>query len=324
MLINEIENWYNKQHRDLPFRHTHDPYTIWISEVMLQQTQMETMIPYFKRFMERFPNVMELAKASLNEVLVVVQGIGYYRRFKLLHQGAIFLVETHQGVFPSTYAEVRSIPGIGEYTAGAIMSIAFNQPYAATDGNVIRVLSRYYGLKENLTLASERKKLHARHQQNIEHSTPRIYTQAVMELGALVCKPKSPHCEACPLQSQCFAFHHNLMEELPKLEKKQKQKVRYWKTFVWIEQHKIALVRNEEALLEGMFLLPQEEIEKPIDTSTQLFKHIFSHQTWLMDVTRNQPPNLETVTWVDLDELHRFPIPRAHQKILKTILSKTK
>ena len=162
-MIHELETWYQTHQRDLPFRHTKDAYAIWVSEVMLQQTQMDTMLPYYERFMNEFPTVDHLAKASLEHVLTIVQGIGYYRRFKLMHQGAKYIVEMYQGTIPNQYDHVRSIPGVGDYTAGAIMSIAFHAPYAATDGNVIRVLSRYYGISTNLTLQKERKSLHAIH-----------------------------------------------------------------------------------------------------------------------------------------------------------------
>jgi A/G-specific adenine glycosylase len=256
-----LQKWFINHQRDLPFRHTTNPYLIWVSEVMLQQTQMDTMLPYYERFMNQFPTVYVLAQASLEHVLTLVQGIGYYRRFKLLHQGAKYIVEMYQGTIPNQYDLVRSIPGVGDYTAGAIMSIAFHAPYAATDGNVIRVLSRYYGISTNLTLQKERKRLHAIHQHNIENAQPYTYTQAVMELGALVCKPVQPACSQCPIQKTCYAFQHNMVQKLPILEKKVKHTQILFHTCMWIKNNRLALVKNNRSLLEGMYLLPQIEVD---------------------------------------------------------------
>jgi A/G-specific adenine glycosylase len=289
---------------------------------MLQQTQMDTMVPYYVRFMQRFPTVIDLAESLLEDVLTMVQGIGYYRRFKLLHQGAKFIVQNLEGIIPNHYESVRKIPGVGDYTAGAIMSIAFNAPYAATDGNVVRVLSRYYGVLTNLALAKEKKKIHELHQKNIEKRQPKVYTQAVMELGALVCKPIRPLCEVCPLQKTCFAFLHSRVKEIPKLDKKTKQSHRNFQTFLWIENNRLALVKNERSLLEGMYLLPQTEQTQLLSIpNSKTFKHVFSHQTWTMHVSEVKPSIVpESVEWFDLDDLSKIPIPIAHQKIIRSLV----
>ena len=320
-MIHELETWYQTHKRDLPFRHTNDAYAIWVSEVMLQQTQMDTMVPYYVRFMNEFPTVHQLAEASLEHVLTLVQGIGYYRRFKLLHQGAKYIVETYEGTIPNQYDLVRNIPGVGDYTAGAIMSIAFDAPYAATDGNVIRVLSRYYGISTNLSLPKERKSLHVMHQHNIEHAQPNIYTQAVMELGALVCKPVQPNCSECPIQQTCYAYQHNQVDKLPQLEKKTKHVNLTFQTFVWIKHNRIALVKNSRSLLEGMYLLPQQEGDPlKIPLSSNVFKHVFSHQTWIMHVVEEEPPFFAKIEWFEWNRLSEIPIPVAHQKIIRTFL----
>ena len=288
---------------------------------MLQQTQMETMVPYYVRFMNEFPTVHQLAEASLEHVLTLVQGIGYYRRFKLLHEGAKYIVEKFQGTIPNAYHLVRSIPGVGDYTAGAMMSIAFDEPYAATDGNVIRVLSRYYGISTNLSLPKERKSLHAMHQHNIEHARPNIYTQAVMELGALVCKPVQPTCHQCPIQTTCYAYQHNQVHQLPQLEKKTKHVMLAFQTFVWIKHNRIALVKNNRSLLQGMYLLPQQQVDSSmLPSSGNVFKHVFSHQTWIMRVIEGEPPWLAEIEWFELSRLAEIPVPVAHQKIIRTFL----
>ena len=321
MNVLNLETWFKKHQRDLPFRHTQDPYTIWVSEVMLQQTQMETVLPYFRRFMERFPTLQSLATSSLETVLTLVQGMGYYRRFKLLHQGALYILEQHQGKFPTTYEDVSKIPGVGEYTAGAIMSIAYNQPYAATDGNVLRVLSRLYGIEENIALPKEKKQIHILHQQNVEKSTPRIYTQAVMELGALICRPSQPKCKQCPLQQECYAYLNQKTDLLPKIERKQTMEERFFQTFWLVRDGKLAFVQSQGPLLEGMYLLPQIEKNTFSHSPKELFfRHQFSHQRWhmhLFEVNEIQPQKLQ---WIPLDKLDTIPIPQAHKKIVKHML----
>ena len=321
MNIGALEQWYQNHQRDLPFRHTKDPYAIWVSEVMLQQTQMESVLPYYARFMNRFPTIESLAKATLEDVLTLVQGIGYYRRFKLLYLGAQYLLQVHQGIFPTTYQEVRSIPGVGEYTSGAIMSIAFNQPYAAMDGNVIRVISRLLGIEENTSVSSTRKKIHSIHQTFIEQATPRIYTQAVMELGALICKPQSPLCEKCPLKTECVALKEGLIHRIPSSDKVITIKQRKFVTFiVWRDNH-LAFIPSKNALLEGMYLLPQVERERKQDeTLIDTFFHVFSHQKWTMDVVEVDDFDDKDIQWIHRDNIDSIPIPQAHKKIVKTIL----
>lgn len=322
MNVQDLENWYRVHQRDLPFRHTSDPYTIWVSEVMLQQTQMETVLPYFQRFMNRFPTVETLAEASLETVLTLVQGMGYYRRFKLLHQGALYILSHHKGHFPNTYEDVSKIPGVGAYTSGAIMSIAFNQPFAATDGNVLRVLARFYGVKENLSRPKERNKIHQKHQGNIQLATPKIYTQAVMELGALICRPIQPRCEECPLKKDCYARKHNQTQSLPNIERKQNVLTRYFHTFWLVQNNKIGFIRSKGPLLEGMYLLPQQEVEMfEAEDQAKLFIHQFSHQTWKMKLVQNKTFASSELIWVSVEEMATIPLPQAHKKIVKYMLS---
>jgi len=174
-------NWYQANKRDLPFRHTDNPYHIWVSEVMLQQTQVDTMLPYYESFLKVYPTIQTLADAQIEDVLRLVQGIGYYRRFRLLHKGAKYVIEHYGGKVPDDYFKVLKIPGIGAYTAGAIMSIAFHKPYPATDDNVIRVLSRVKMLEDDFRLEKNRKKLNKMNKELIEASgDPYLYTQSMM------------------------------------------------------------------------------------------------------------------------------------------------
>ena len=333
MNLPSLINWFEKHQRDLPFRSQPTPYGIWISEVMLQQTQMETVLKYYPSFLKRFPTIQSLAKASLEEVLTEVQGLGYYRRFRLMHEGAKYILNQHQGVFPSTFESVIAIPGVGLYTAGAIMAIAYNQPYPATDGNVIRVLSRYFGVKKDMRLPSSRAHINELHNQLVQQTQPREYIQAVMELGALVCRPVKPVCETCPLQKNCFANQSGKTETLPIITKTTKVKTKEWKTFIIMKDDKILMRKNKTNLLKDFYLLPQwetkiEAIEewllnnrfKPIHLGDpQEFQHQFTHQTWVMDVYQ-----LKVKTgfdkegeWILLRALNTIPIPEAHKKIIR-------
>nr|WIF89198.1 A/G-specific adenine glycosylase [Acholeplasma laidlawii] len=210
--------WYQANKRDLPFRKTDNPYHIWVSEIMLQQTQVDTMLPFYDRFLTIFPTIHDLADAAIDDVLKVVQGIGYYKRFRMLHKGAQYVIDHHDGKLPEDYFKILKIPGIGAYTAGAIMSIAFHKPYPATDGNVIRVLSRVKMLEDDFRLDKHKKKLNELNKELIENSNnPYLYTQSMMELGATVCKVSNPLCDNCPLQDLCLANINNVQQNYPKM-----------------------------------------------------------------------------------------------------------
>jgi len=335
MQTKQLETWFLNHQRQLPFRQTPTPYGIWVSEVMLQQTQMETVLRYYASFLKKFPTIQSLAKASLEQVLTEVQGLGYYRRFRLLHKGAQYILDQHGGEFPSQYEDVINIPGVGAYTAGAIMAIAFNEPYPATDGNVIRVLSRWYGKKEDMRLASSRKTIDQLHGQLVQQANPKIYIQAVMELGALVCRPIQPRCDVCPLQSTCVAYQTKQTDVIPFLSKIKTNKHREWQTLVIIKDKHLLLIKNKAELLKDLYLLPQWEdsidvVEtlliknkfSPISlTKLKTYQHGFTHQTWHMDVysLKVNKGNLEGGVWVHQDELNQIPIPEAHQKIIRDI-----
>jgi A/G-specific adenine glycosylase len=329
-----LQKWFINHQRDLPFRHTTNPYLIWVSEVMLQQTQVETMVPFYKQFIRMFPTIETLAKANLETVLTVVQGIGYYRRFRLLHQGAQYVVKHHQGVFPEDYDAIRQIPSIGQYTAGAIMSIAFNQPFAATDGNVLRVLSRFYHFEDDINLKKSMQFLQDKNQKIVMQGPPNIITPALMELGALICRPKQPQCKVCPLQSQCLSLAKNTVDIIPFKSQKKKPKIVRWSTLVVIYNNNILLQKNEEGLLQDMYLLPQTQEDdyktfiknllvkdfkvKP----SQIFIHQFTHQTWHMQtyhITTKKLLNIPGMIWVDFEKLVTIPIPEAHKKILRSL-----
>lgn len=335
MQIKRLETWFLQHQRRLPFRDHPTPYGIWVSEVMLQQTQMETVLRYYPSFMKRFPTIISLAKATQEQVLTEVQGLGYYRRFRFLHQGAQYILEKHQGEFPNQYQDVINIPGVGGYTAGAIMAIAFNQPYPATDGNVIRVLSRFYGKKEDMRLGRSKKVIDELHGRLVKQAHPNIYIQAVMELGALVCRPVQPRCEICPLRSSCVAYQTKQTNTIPFLSQFKTNKMREWQTLVMTKAKQLLMIKNNAELLKDMYLLPQWEqsidaVENLLDKNNikpislvkiNTYKHVFTHQTWLMDVYQMKINEgaLEGGVWIHQDELNQIPIPEAHQKIIRDI-----
>ncbi|MGC4086304.1 MAG: A/G-specific adenine glycosylase [Polyangiaceae bacterium] len=209
--------WYDEVRRDLPFRRTRDPYAIWVSEVMLQQTQVTTVVPYFERWMQRFPDVSALSRASEDEVLHAWQGLGYYSRARSLRLAAQAVVERFAGVLPRAVDDLQSLPGIGPYSAGAIASIAYGQRAPVVDGNVVRVLSRLFELRGDPAKAANKRQLWQRAADLVPSSRPGDFNQALMELGATVCTPQKPRCALCPLAKPCRARALGVQEDLPEL-----------------------------------------------------------------------------------------------------------
>jgi A/G-specific adenine glycosylase len=215
--VQKLEAWYGRSRRDLAFRRTRDPYAIWVSEVMLQQTQVTTVLPYFERWMLRFPDVRALAAAAEEDVLSAWQGLGYYSRARRLQAAARAVLERHGGELPSEREELTRLPGIGDYSAGAIASIAFGQRVPVVDGNVVRVLCRRFGLRGDPTRAPLKARLWQLADELVPAVAPGDFNQALMELGATVCTPRSPRCGECPWQSECEAKRLDLVERLPEL-----------------------------------------------------------------------------------------------------------
>lgn len=242
----EIINWYNINKRELPWRKTTNAYIIWLSEVILQQTRVEQGLPYFNRFLENFPTVNDFANATEDKVLKLWQGLGYYSRGRNMLFTAKEVMAKHHGVFPLKYEELILLKGIGDYTAAAISSFAANENRAVLDGNVFRVLARYYGVEEAINSTVGKKQFIALAQDLIEGQKASLYNQAVMEFGALQCKPKSPNCGACPLNLTCYAFKHDKVNQLPVKLKKVKVRERWFNYFVGIEGGHILMKQRKE------------------------------------------------------------------------------
>jgi A/G-specific adenine glycosylase len=219
-IVTELLAWYSRHHRILPWRENTDAYRVWISEIMLQQTRVETVIPYYHRFMKRFPDIKALASASSGDLLKIWENLGYYTRARHLQKTAQIIVENHSGVLPDTQDSLLELPGIGTYTAGAILSIAFGKPVPAVDGNVRRVLSRLFACSDPVNRPEAQKKLHALAASLIPETAPGSFNQALMDLGATICTPKSPACTHCPLKRHCRARLLGLQHRLPLSERK--------------------------------------------------------------------------------------------------------
>ena len=296
----QLLDWYDRNKRDLPWRKNKDPYRIWVSEIMLQQTRVDTVIPYFERFIELFPTVEELAHAPEEQVMKAWEGLGYYSRARNLHQAAKQIALDCDGKIPSDKKTILKLNGIGPYTAGAVLSIAYDQKVPAVDGNVMRVFSRLFALLDDISSGSTRKKIESLVEEVIPDQSPGDFNQALMDLGATICTPVSPGCLFCPVRPVCDAYEKGMEEELP-VKKKAKLPVRQniAMAFFQYQDQFIGEKRPEKGLLAGLWGLPTFEIspednhitiiekfceKTQIPTSNYIikgeFQHVFSHRHW--------------------------------------------
>ena len=222
-----LYEWYHLNGRNLPWRNTSNPYHIWISEVILQQTQVAQGLGYYHRFLERFPNVVALSAASEQDVLMVWQGLGYYSRARHAHSAAKIITSLYNGIFPSKYDQIKTLPGIGDYTAAAIASFAFHLPYAVVDGNVFRFFARFFCIDTPIDTAAGKKLFFGKANELLDRNRPHLFNQAVMEFGALVCIPLNPDCNSCPLNHLCQAFSIGRVSDFPVKSKKMERKKRF-------------------------------------------------------------------------------------------------
>ena len=336
--------WYDANRRDLPWRHTRDAYAIWISETMLQQTRVETVIPYYERFLARFPDVESLADADQEDVYAHWAGLGYYSRARHLHAAAKTLVDDFGGVLPDDAGALRSLPGVGRYTAGAVASIAFDQPEAIVDGNVKRVLARLLGIRDDVADRPVEDRIWAESAMLVYGPRPGDLNQALMELGATVCTPRSPDCRACPLRRSCDARRAGDAETLPrKAGRVRVQSLRA--VAVWLERQGRVLAVKREAggLLGGLWELPGGDLEpgeKPADGAARVIeaglglhieairsagsvRHEFTHRRLHLHLLRAEAEpgrvrrrGFSQHRWLAADELHRLASASLTRKAL--------
>ena len=297
----KIITWYQQNRRDLPWRNTKDAYLIWLSEIVLQQTRVDQGMDYYRKFAKQFPTIQHLAKADNEKVMKLWQGLGYYSRARNLHTTAKIITNKYKGKFPSEYSEILSLKGIGEYTAAAIASFAFNKPHAVVDGNVYRVLARVFGIETPIDSAQGKKEFYQLANELIDKKNPAIHNQAMMELGAIQCKPIKPDCSICPLNTMCFAYSKNKISDLPVKATKIKTRDRFFNYIVlhhngniainkrtnkdiWTNLYDFPLIETENKLTEEQFL-KSKEWEKLIGKNKFTlkgmptnYKHILSHQ----------------------------------------------
>ncbi len=256
--------WYLKSKRDLPWRQTKDPYLIWISEIIMQQTRIDQGLPYYQKFVLAWPTVARLAEADEQEVLKLWQGLGYYSRARNLHATARMIVELYGGTFPDTYLSIRNLKGVGDYTAAAIASIAFNLPYPVVDGNVLRFMTRLYGIVESVDLPSTKRKILDIAVDNIDHRYPGDFNQAMMEFGARVCTPANPDCVHCIFRTNCLAFALRQVESIPARATKPPLRHRYFHYLVATFEHENRVYiflnkRTGKDIWKNLYDFPQAE-----------------------------------------------------------------
>ncbi len=321
--------WYDRHGRTLPFRGTRDPYRIWVSEIMLQQTRTETAGGYFLRFMERFPDVFSLADANEQDVLKLWEGLGYYSRARNLHKAAKKAAYEWQGIFPANYDALLSLPGVGEYTAAAIASIAFDLPCPAMDGNLTRVLSRVHGIRQDVGIPSVKRQLMELARNDMPKKRCGDFNQALMDLGASHCCPGTPDCEKCPLQAHCDACLEGDADLLP-VKAVQKPPVDVEMAVLIVTcKDRVLLHQRKETLLKNMWVYPlAEDAKDEQEIASFLHKmtlaplsfrqvgnarHIFSHRIWHMDIWHVEvaQANEKAGPWFTLDGMKNLPIPTA-------------
>lgn len=325
--INQILlDWYQQNKRDLPWRNTRDPYLIWLSEIILQQTRVQQGTSYFLKFSSAFPTISDLASAEEQQVLQLWQGLGYYSRARNLHRAAKMVVKNWGGTFPNTYSEILSLPGIGPYTAAAISSFAFDLPHAVVDGNVYRVLSRLFNIHTAIDSTKGKKEIQLLADEFLNRQNPADHNQAIMEFGAVHCTPTNPNCDICPFRTHCLAFANKSQLELPKKEKKIKVTKRELHYVFSMKDGKIALQkRTEKDIWQHLYELPQTSSAVKQKDLIQTEKHLLSHQKLTIHFYKENSENAPLVNeskteWVSPENLSEFPLPKPIETFLNSIL----
>jgi len=342
----KLIDWYQGNKRDLPWRHTNDPYKVWLSEVILQQTRVAQGLSYYLKFERVFPTVFDLAAAPEELILKNWQGLGYYSRARNMHSTAKQIVDDFDGKFPSSYDELILLKGIGDYTASAIASFCFGKKHAVVDGNVFRVLSRVFGIDTPIDSTIGKKNFKMLAEELICSDRPAIFNQAIMEFGALQCTPKSPDCTSCPLNNTCVAYSLNQVNDLPKKSKKVKKRNRYFEYLVILtSDNTIIQQRKEKDIWAKLFEFPLIEYSEAPDPELVLadigqflkmdfsvvqksipIKHLLSHQNlfvrfWQLEL--DEPPCNDGFIAVDMHELKQFAFPKVVDNYLKEVTIRT-
>ncbi|HKJ34187.1 MAG TPA: A/G-specific adenine glycosylase [Balneolales bacterium] len=340
--------WYWEHKRALPWRDCGDPYKIWISEIMLQQTRVDQAEPYYHRFIEKFPTVEDLANAEIHDVLMVWEGLGYYSRARNLHGASKMIVHNFNGEIPQTWEEITQLKGIGPYTASAVLSIAFDKPYAVVDGNVIRVLTRYFGIEEDVRRNKVKNEIQKEANELLSKEHPGDFNQALMELGAIICTPHNPDCSNCPLQSDCMTYRSAAFDRIPyKSPAKKRPHHHIGVGIIRNERNEVLIaLRPEKAMLGNLWEFPggkkekgekieqtvRRELKEELDVEVKVgpklmdIKHAYSHFKITLHAFfctmisgEPKPKTSQEIRWVSIRELDQYPFPKANRSLVNKL-----
>ncbi len=337
--FDHLVTWFQRSKRPLPWRDNPSPYAVWVSEVMLQQTQVAVVIPYFQRWMNKFPTIQKLAESPLEEVIKSWEGLGYYSRARSLHEGAKHVIQQHGGQLPATAHELAQIKGLGDYTVGAILSFAFHQKSAAVDGNVLRVIARYFAIQEDIAKTKTKRLIQSKTLSILPDEEPWVMMEALLELGATICQ-KKPACLACPLQNSCQAHLKGLERALPiKTTQVKGEKIyRAVAIFLCQEEALVQQVSNGK-IMAGLYEFPYFELKAPAIETEEFKEWLEEKEGWKLQIVRTLPTLTHSFTryqatlfpvifnclekkeivnyqWQKLKELDRFPFSSGHRQIL--------
>jgi A/G-specific adenine glycosylase len=341
--------WYDANKRSLPWRDVDDPYLIWLSEIMLQQTRVDSVKPYFKRFVKKFPTIYDLAEADQQEVLLLWEGLGYYSRARNMHETAQKVVNDFNGQIPDSWDEIIKLKGIGPYTAAAVLSMAYQKPHAVVDGNVIRVLSRWFGIEDDVKQTATKNDIQDLANEMLATARPGDFNQALMELGALICTPSEPACEQCPLAAECTARKKIKTDVIP--YKAPSKKVPHHNIGVGIVMNEnndvLIALRPEDGMLGSLWEFPggkQEkgesieetivrELKEELGITVEIIqpfmklKHTYSHLKITLHASicrlidgNPVPKASQEIRWAAIDELNDFPFPKANRQLTKKLM----
>ncbi len=346
---NDLLEWYSCNKRSMPWRETPLPYYVWVSEVMLQQTQVDAVIPYFERFIAKFPDLTHLANSKLQDVLKMWEGLGYYARARNLHKAAAIVVNELGSVIPDNFDDLRQLPGLGDYTAAALASIAYGQKIPVVDGNVLRVFARFWGIRQDIKTSGVKTEIFNRLKIAIKSTNPSDFNQSLMELGALICRPKNPLCLQCPIQKECIAFRKGITDKLPNVKPKAKTSTyQYGACVIWHDDKFLISRRDNDKMLGGLWEFPGGRLEGKSNLKKQSYelvksitnsefnmlknsykiKHTYSHfkieltafKCELIDAESTVSKMIKqdgSLQWITLSEVINYPFDKATLKVLK-------
>jgi A/G-specific adenine glycosylase len=329
MFAQQLLSWYNDHQRELPWRGETDPYKIWVSEIILQQTRVQQGWEYYQQFIQTFPDVQSLATADEQEVLRLWQGLGYYSRARNIHHAARQIMQDFGGAFPKSYEDIRSLKGVGDYTAAAIAAFAFGLPYPAVDGNMMRVICRHFGIREDITIPKTRKEITRIARQEMADADPALFNQAMMDFGATQCTPANPACDECPLRKSCYAYLNGVTQLLPVKVQKIQKRQRYFQLTMHLAGNRTILEKRVgNDIWRNMYQFPLTESEVPtppqehhVATIHETLTHQQIQADFYVKPCKRLPKLQAHQEMVSLDQLSQYPMPKIMTLFIQKYLS---